>query len=608
MKQAESASIPDHLNDMPRSAAAVNVIRSFCIILIMVVLTEIIAAGIVFFLKPLSLYSAVMINSVLLTMLLIPGIYFIVFKHLNPGLRDNEIQRDLRYGAVNDLPLDRSSKKAHDLMLQTAHDWEYTFDMLPDAITIHDRDFNIVWANKSAREVLGLPSIFDNSANKCYKYFHASDSPPHECRSHICFQKEEITSFEIFEPHLDRHLEIITIPRYDNKGDFIGIIHVCKDISYKKEAEQTIQEQIKRLTISNFMDKAIAANLNLNSILHILTDLIRRHLAIDAACVLLYSKEAQVLKYVAGKGFRSDALKFTKLFLGESIAGRAAVERRTIIVQDLKKEPYWFARSKYFSTEEFHSYISVPLIAKDEVKGVLELFHRSSLDSGPEWIDFLENIANQAAIAIDNTYMFEDLQKSKSELICAYDSTIAGWSHALDMRDKETEGHSRRVAEMTIRIAEELGIEGQELVHIKRGAFLHDIGKMGIPDRILLKPGRLTDDEREIMELHTIYARDMLKDIQYLQPAMDVPLYHHEKWDGTGYPKRLKGKDIPLAARIFAIVDVWDALSSDRPYRAAWPEEKVLEYLAGESGRHFDPEMLDVFMKVLNKKCRISSE
>jgi len=620
-KQSSSASVPDRIPDKVWSGSASTPLGSFVILLLQVVLIELIAAGVVLLLEPLSIVNAIIINSALLIVLLIPGIYFIVIKRPNVKLRSYGNAKKMRDYGVDGLDgtadrtdkirkapqsahsEDVSSKSVDDLMLQANHDWEYTFDSLPDAITIHDKDFNIVRANKTAREVLGLPPLLNNSDVKCYKYYHSSESPHEGCQSHKCLQNEEITTFEIFEPKLDRHLEIMTMPRYDSKGAFIGIIHIAKDISYKKETEQTIQDQIKRLSISNFIDKAIAANLNLNSILHILTDLIRRHLGIDAANVLLYSKEAQVLKYVAGKGFRSDALKYTKLFLGESIAGRAAVERRTIFIQDLKKEPYGFVRSKDFSTEDFLSYFAVPLIAKDEVKGVLELFHRTSLEAEPEWIDFLENIANQAAIAIDNASMFEDLQQSKNELISAYDSTIAGWSHALDMRDKETEGHSRRVAEMTVRIAKEIGIAGQELIHITRGAYLHDIGKMGIPDRILLKPGKLTVEEREIMELHSLYARDMLKDIQYLQPAIDIPLYHHEKWNGTGYPKCLKGQDIPLAARIFAIVDVWDALSSDRPYRAAWPKEKVIEYIQEESGVHFDPEMVDVFMKVLNEEC-----
>ncbi len=586
-----------------------------------VIAFELAASVITLLLDPASLFHALIINLVILVVMLVPACYWIIGKSQHPSstmqLRLKGVSSDpgqlLKSSAesvgLKSKTIRKSDDKIHygeleqsrEMLMQAKQDWEFTFDTIPDAITIHDRNYNIIRANKAARSVLKIPSITNERSVKCYKYYHSTDSPPEGCPSCKCIESEELVSFEVFEPHLELYLEIMAMPRYNNSGDFIGIIHIAKDISYKKETEQTIQEQIKRLSIANFIDKAIAANLNLNSILHILTDLIKRHLGIDAANVLLYDRDKRLLHFVAGKGFRSDALKYTKLNLGESIAGRCALERKSIFVKDIREENLGFERSKDFSKENFISYISVPLIAKDEIKGVLELFNRSELVAEPQWLDFLDNIANQAAIAIDNASMFEDLQQSKNELVLAYDSTIAGWSHALDMKDKETEGHSRRVAEMTVKMAREIGIEGEELEHINRGAYLHDIGKMAIPDNILLKPGKLTAEERDVIELHTIHARDMLKEIKYLEPAMDIPLYHHEKWNGTGYPLGTKSDKIPLAARIFAIVDVWDALSSDRPYRKAWPEEKVIDYIRSEAGTHFDPEMVEVFMKVLGR-------
>ncbi|MHB1376305.1 MAG: MASE3 domain-containing protein [Candidatus Humimicrobiaceae bacterium] len=183
------------------------------------------------------------------------------------------------------------------------------------------------------------------------------------------------------------------------------------------------------------------------------------------------------------------------------------------------------------------------------------------------------------------------------DLKSAYDSTIKGWAMALDMRDKETEGHSQRVFKITLRIAKILGIKDSELVNVGRGALLHDIGKMGVPDNILLKPGPLYDKEWEIMRKHPVYASEMLSSIAYLKPALDIPLCHHEKWDGTGYPKGLKGEQIPLSARIFSLVDVWDALSSDRPYRHAWSYKKIYEYLQEQKGKSFDPQLTDIFLK-----------
>jgi putative nucleotidyltransferase with HDIG domain len=195
--------------------------------------------------------------------------------------------------------------------------------------------------------------------------------------------------------------------------------------------------------------------------------------------------------------------------------------------------------------------------------------------------------------------MVTSLHKSQKELINAYDNTLEGWAKALELRDKETEGHSERVIELTIQIATEMGIHGEDLTNIRRGALLHDIGKMGIPDAILHKPGRLSEEEMTVIRSHPKLAYDMLKDIDYLQAALDIPYYHHEKWDGTGYPCGLKGKEIPLVARIFAIVDVWDAMTNDRPYRKAIPREKVISHLTDQSGRHFDPDVVDIFIRVL---------
>lgn len=213
------------------------------------------------------------------------------------------------------------------------------------------------------------------------------------------------------------------------------------------------------------------------------------------------------------------------------------------------------------------------------------------------WVasDRLENAVTQ--IEILNT----DLQARNQELQASYETTLEGWSHALDLRDKETEGHTLRVTELTLRIARAMGFSAEQLVHVRRGALLHDIGKMGVPDQILHKPGPLTEEEWRSMKRHPELAYELLSPIQYLAPALDIPHYHHEKWDGTGYPDGLKGEEIPLAARIFAVVDVYDALTSDRPYRASWSKEQALAYIRSEAGRHFDPTVVDIFLKELSE-------
>jgi putative nucleotidyltransferase with HDIG domain len=248
------------------------------------------------------------------------------------------------------------------------------------------------------------------------------------------------------------------------------------------------------------------------------------------------------------------------------------------------------------------------LIDKGEIKGVLEIFHRSQLEPEQEWIDFLHTLAGQAAIAIESATLFDGLQRSNAELGLAYDQTIEGWSRALDLRDKETEGHTLRVTELTVHLARAFGFDGDELQHIRRGALLHDIGKLGVPDEILFKTGPLTDREWTKMRNHPQFAYNLIAPIRYLKPALDIPYCHHEKWDGTGYPRGLKGDAIPQAARLFAVVDVWDALRNDRPYRAGWPEEKVLKYIRSLTGTHFDPQCVEFFLRVIDKKKHKSGQ
>lgn len=192
-----------------------------------------------------------------------------------------------------------------------------------------------------------------------------------------------------------------------------------------------------------------------------------------------------------------------------------------------------------------------------------------------------------------------DLMRANAELVSTYDKTIEGWSKALDLRDQETEGHTLRVVETSLELARLTGIGDPSLVHFRRGALLHDIGKLGIPDAILLKPGKLTDEEWVIMRMHPVYAYEWLSKIDYLLPAIDIPYCHHERWNGSGYPRGLKGTEIPLAARIFSIIDVWDALRSERPYRKAMPENEVSTYLTEKKGIEFDPDLVDVFLEKL---------
>ena len=365
--------------------------------------------------------------------------------------------------------------------------------------------------------------------------------------------------------------------------------------------EQT-HSQIERLAALHDIDLVINSSLDLRVTLNILLDQVVEKLEVDAAAVLLLNPRSQMLEYTASRGFRTRIIEHYHLRMGEGISGQAAMERHLVQALNLNEMEDDLAYTNLMQEESFASYFSVPLVAKGQIKGVLDIFNRTPLNPDQEWFNFLETLAGQAAIAIDNTSLLEDLHRSNVELSLAYDTTLEGWSKALDLRDKETEGHTQRVVDMTLRIAQNLGIDDDELTHIRRGALLHDIGKMGIPDSILLKPGPLTDEEWKIMKKHPTYAYELLYPITHLRPALEIPYYHHERWDGSGYPQGLAGEQIPLAARIFAVVDVWDALTSDRPYRKAWTSKKALDHIRSQSGKHFDPKIVDVFLSLIKSE------
>ncbi len=380
-----------------------------------------------------------------------------------------------------------------------------------------------------------------------------------------------------------------------------GILILSIDITKHKQTTLELQSQLRRMMALREIDLAILGTIDLPVALKTILEKVCSELNVDAGDILLLNRYTNMLEILAKRGFHSVEQEHLRFRLGQGYAGRAALEQEMVFVPDLLKADPPFLRQALLAAEGFISFCATPLIAKGKLVGVLEVFHRTPLQSNQSWFNFLKAVAGQASIAIENGRLFQKLQRANLDLTLAYDATLEGWTKALELRDRETEGHTQRVTEMTVMLATMAKIPENELIHIRRGALLHDIGKLGVPDSVLLKPDKLNDDEWIIMRKHPVFAYEWLKPIEYLRPCLAIPYSHHEKWDGTGYPQGSKGEQIPLAARIFAVVDVWDALTSDRPYRRAWSQKKTLEYIQQQVGTHFDPKVIEFFLQMIHE-------
>ncbi|MCL4489945.1 MAG: PAS domain S-box protein [Chloroflexi bacterium] len=511
------------------------------------------------------------------------------------------VERELREAAVR-----RARAKAEDELRRSDERFRLTVEGVRDyAIFMLDAEGRIINWNAGAERIFGYQAkeIIGQPLTRFFTEEDVRQGRPEQALKLAAAQgRFEEEGWRRRKDWSQFWADSVITTQRDEAGNLRAFVQVARDITERKQSQEEIKRQLERLGALRAIETAISASLDLRVTLSIILDQVTTQLQVDAADVLLLDHAMQTLEYAASRGFRSQNVNRTRLRLGEGYAGRSALDRGLVSVSDLREAEDEFARAHGVQEEDFVSYYAVPLIAKGQVKGVLEIFHRALLNPDQGWIDFLHALVGQAAIAIDNATMFDELQRSNTELLIAYNATIEGWSHALDLRDRETEGHTQRVAEMAERLARAMGMSEANLVHLRRGALLHDIGKMGIPDEILHKRERLSDEEQQIMRKHPMYAYEWLSPIEFLEPALDIPYNHHERWNGDGYPRGLRGEAIPLAARIFAVVDVWDALSSDRPYRDAWPHERVIDYLREQSNVQFDPGVVEAFVRLLENE------
>jgi PAS domain S-box-containing protein len=389
-----------------------------------------------------------------------------------------------------------------------------------------------------------------------------------------------------------------------NEDDVRILVALAEISAYAIQRESLSDQkegQLQRLNTLREIDRMIIGNFELSSTMHFLVSQIAVQLKVDAVDILLSNENTSLISYEMGVGFIQQKERETLVAYNSGPAEWVVMYNKPLYIPDIQSSN-WNTFFKNLEVENFKSYYAVPLNSKGRCLGVLEVFRRSHKIDDQDWEEFLGALGQQTAIAIENGQLLDKLTRANREMSFAYDRTIEGWARALDIRDHITGEHSQKVKEWTLILAQALGIrDPEQLTQIRRGATLHDIGKIGVPDQILHKPGPLTKEEWMIMRQHPVFARDMLYPIEFLRPAIDIPYSHHEHWDGTGYPQGLKGKEIPLVARIFAVIDVFNAITSERPYSKPWPVDKAIDYIREQSGQHFDPEVVNMFLKIFER-------
>ncbi|MBA2666310.1 MAG: HD domain-containing protein [Trueperaceae bacterium] len=373
------------------------------------------------------------------------------------------------------------------------------------------------------------------------------------------------------------------------------------EVAERRIAQGSLERSLARLQAMRSIDRAIIGNHSVSPMLQVVLHEGVTLLHVDAATIMLVDETGDL---VPAAHYGMPMLHGAEDRVPLDDPSMVAVRRDGRLSLDLHASTSArFSHGDRIRRAGFRAYHAVALCSRERLLGVLEVFCRSQLPQSQDWHDFVDTLADQSVVAIDSAGLQQQLVRANVDLVATYDATLDGWSRALDLRDRETEGHSRRVTQLSVELAARFALTEEELGHLRRGSLLHDIGKMGVPDAILQKPGPLDEGEWAIMRRHTTYARDLLMPIEFLRPAVAIPYGHHERWDGSGYPERSAADAIPLAARIFAVADVFDALTSDRSYRSAWSRSRALEYVRSESGRHFDPDVARVFIELAARRA-----
>lgn len=512
-----------------------------------------------------------------------------IFLFLDLFRRMQLLEEERRFSALAQEALETSEENYRNMA---------TYSPLPKFV---NQDGRVVYANPACTVLFGAENAADIVGKTPYELF--APEYHHVISARIASLTKIGQSVEAIHERIirtDGTMVDVEVSASYFPYEKMNAVHVIlRDITKQIAAQEQIEYQIDQLKALREIDQTILNGEDLQTVLSICLEHALSLLAMDAALIVVHPSITSEPEEIFHSGFSFKEYSEKQLKNRASVETLTAEEKLRLFIGDLGLSAESTIEKSIIVQEEFVTFCRVPLIAKGNVKGLIEVFKHDAITPDAGWFDYYDTLAGQVAIAIDNFQLYKGLKESLEEIKNAYDATIAGWSRAMDLRDKETEGHTQRVAQLAVDIAQKMGLNGERIDHIRRGALLHDMGKLGIPDSILLKPGTLNAEEWEIMRMHPHFAYKMLEPIEYLRPALEIPYCHHEKWDGSGYPRGLKEEEIPLSARIFAVVDVWDALRSDRPYREKWPEEKVTAHIQSLSGSHFDPHIVEVFLNSL---------
>lgn len=378
------------------------------------------------------------------------------------------------------------------------------------------------------------------------------------------------------------------------KPDLIESVVTLSDIMARElfRDDRRNRERQAEFSINRLLQSSLDARHIMSPILEILSDALRA----DSILVLSHNPPDRNFEIFAAHGWKGELPPF----LEPGSDGEFFLRKKSVAWIEDMQQPHSDQQPirRMDDAAGFRGYLALPLIGHNKPSGILEIFWLAPREKHSAELEFLERIAEQIAFAMERSTVWKDIRLKTQSLTLGYDALIEGLSRTLELRDFETEGHTRRVSHMTMRLLKHMHYPSEEWEIIQRGALLHDIGKLGIPDAILLKPGSLSTDERRMMELHVIYGHNILTPIINSRQILDIVLHHHERWDGTGYPYGLKEEHIPLVARLFAVVDVFDALTADRPYRTAWSHAQAIDYITEQAGKQFDPQIVGYFLEI----------